>query len=314
MTESGMAPASWDPAEGQGSPARPRRTPVADLFEETLGIYRRTFVVMVGVSAAVQIPILLASLPLYAQQGEWFQRVGVSPATFMDPEMVWAFVVAGIFVALVATILGTFGGAAMVYIAGRAKLGDRPSFGEVFRALWRLAPRILGYLLVWVVGTVVVFIGLAVVMFVVVFGAALLAPESDLAAFWLVLFVLVVTVAGIVVAIRLVLSLPVLVLEHASPIGSLRRSWNLVRGATWRTAGIFVVAAVAIGVISSLTGLFYPADLFEGILTGNMGPYLVLVLISGAVNALVGPILPILLTLLYYDYAGLSPGGLATPE
>jgi hypothetical protein len=32
------------------------------------------------------------------------------------------------------------------------------------------------------------------------------------------------------------------------------------------------------------------------------------------VNALVYPILPILATLLYYDYAGLSPGGLATPE
>jgi len=49
-------------------------------------------------------------------------------------------------------------------------------------------------------------------------------------------------------------------------------------------------------------------------LTGNMGPYRLPVLISGAVNALVGPILPTLMTLLYYDYAGLSPVGLATPE
>jgi hypothetical protein len=52
---------------------------------------------------------------------------------------------------------------------------------------------------------------------------------------------------------------------------------------------------------------------FEGLLTGNMGPYVVLVLVSGAVNVLVYPILPTMLTLLYYDYAGLSPG-LAVPE
>jgi uncharacterized membrane protein YvlD (DUF360 family) len=103
----------------------------------------------------------------------------------------------------------------------------------------------------------------------------------------------------------------VLVLEQVTAVGSLRRSWNLVKGATLRTLGIFLVAAVAIGVVSSVTGLFYSADMFEGMLTGDMSGYLLLVLISGAVNALVGPILPTLLTLLYYDYAGLSP---ASPQ
>jgi hypothetical protein len=287
--------------------------PVADLFEETIRIYRRTFVVMLGFSALVQIPILLVSLPLYTQQAEWFRRMGEPPASFLQPEMVWTFVGAGILVFVVALILGTFGGAAMVYIAGRAKLGDRPSFGEVFRALWRLAPRLLGYLGVWVLGSFLATIGLFVVFFIVFFAAALVAPDSGLGVFWMVLGMLALVVAAVVVIIRLALSLPVLVLEQVTPIGSLRRSWNLVRGATLRTLGIFLVAAVAIGVVSSVAGLFYSADVFEGLLTGNMGPYLVLVLISGAVNALVGPILPTMLTLLYYDYAGLSPG-LATPE
>lgn len=314
MTESGLPPPSWDSAVGRDIPERPRRTPVADLFEETIRVYRRTFVVMLGISAAVQIPIVLASLPLYAQQGEWYRRIGVSPTMVLEPEMVWTFVGVGILLFVVAGILGTFGGAGMVYIAGRGKLGDRPSFGEVFRALGRLAPRILGYLGVWVLGTFLFLIGLFVVFFIVIFAAALVAPDSGFGVFWTVLGVLALFVVALVVAVRLALSLPALVLESQTPIGSLRRSWNLVRGATWRTLGIFAVAGVAIGVMGSVTGLFYSADLFQGMLTGNMGTYLVLVLVSGVVNALVYPILPILATLLYYDYAGLSPGGLATPE
>jgi len=313
MTESGMPPPSWDSAAGRELPERTRRTPVADLFEETIRIYRRTFVVMLGISAAVQIPIVLASLPLYAQQGEWFRRMGEPPGTFLDPEMVWTFVGVGILLFVVAGILGAFGGAGMVYIAGRGKLGDRPSFGEVFRALGRLAPRILGYLGVWVLGTFLVAIGLFVVMFILILIATVVAPDSGLAVFWLVLGMLTIFVVAVVLAVRLALSFPALVLENQTPIGSLRRSWNLVRGSTWRTLGIFAVAGIAIGVIGSVTGLFYSADLFQGMLTGNMGTYLVLVLVSGAVNALVYPILPILATLLYYDYAGLSPG-VAMPE
>ncbi|MGH2482882.1 MAG: glycerophosphoryl diester phosphodiesterase membrane domain-containing protein [Candidatus Limnocylindria bacterium] len=307
-----MTAPTWNPAHAHSDPARPRRTPVADLFEETIRLYRRTFVVMAGVSAAFQIPILLATLPVYAQQGEWYQRIG-DPTFVMEPEMIWGFFGATLLIVLVATIVGTFGAAATVFIAGRAKVGDQPSFGEVFRALWRLAPRLLGYLLVWLVGSFLVLIGLAVVMFILLLVGTLVAPDSGLAVFWLVVGMLAIFVVGTVAVIRFALSLPVLVLERQTPIGSLRRSWNLVRGATLRTLGIFVVAAVAIGVVSSVTGLFYSADMFEGMLTGNMGTYLGFVLVSGAVNALVYPILPALMTLLYYDYAGLSPG-LAAPE
>jgi len=312
MTEP-TTPPTWDPDGGPSSPARPRRMPVADLFEELIRIYRRTFVVMLGFSAMVQVPILLASLPLYAGQGEWYRRIG-DPTLVLDPGVVWGLIGVGILVFVVALILGTFGGAAMVYIAGRAKVGDRPSFGQVFRALGRLAPRLLGYIGVWVLGWFLATIGLFVAFFIVIFLGALVAPDSGLAVFWGVLSSVAIVVAVLVVLIRFALSLPVLVLEQVTAVGSLRRSWNLVKGATLRTLGIFAVAAIAIGVISSVTGLFYSADMFEGMLTGDMGRYLMLVLISGAVNALVGPILPTLLTLLYYDYAGLSPGGLATPE
>lgn len=286
---------------------------MADLFEETIRIYRRTFAVMLGFSALVQVPIVSASLPLYAQQAEWYERIGDPTFSVVEPEVVWAFLGVGLLVVGVALILGTFGGAALVYIAGRGTIGERPSFGEVFRVLGRLASRLLGYLGVWVVGSFLATIGLFVVFFMVVLLAGLVAPDSGLAVFWAVLAMLAIFVVVVVVLVRLALSLPVLVLEAQTPLGSLRRSWDLVRGSTLRTLGIFLVAAVAIGVISSVTGVFYSADLFEAMVRGDMGTYVVLVLISGVVNALLGPILPVLLTLLYYDYAGLSPGSPQQP-
>jgi len=309
MTDSGVPPPSWDAAAAPASPARPRRMPLADLFEETIRIYRRTFVVMLGFSALVQIPILLASVPVWSQQSEWFQRVS-DPTFVMDPQVLWGFFGATILIVIVSLIVGAFGGAAMVYVAGRGKLGDRPSFGEVFSALRRLAPRLLGYIGVWVLGSLLATIGLFVVFFIVIFLAALVAAGSGLAVFWGVVTGVAIVVAVLVVLIRFALSLPVLVLEQVSAVGSMRRSWNLVKGATLRTLGIFAVAGIAIGLVSSITGLFYSADMFEGMLTGDMSRYLLLVLISGAVNTLVSPILPTLLTLLYYDYAGLSPASL----
>lgn len=312
MTESTMPP-SWDTDGGPPRPARTRHVPVADLFEETVRIYRRTFVVMLGFSAMVQLPFLLASVPVWAQQSEWFRRIS-DPTFVIDPQILWGFFGATLLIVVVSIVLGTFGGAAMIYVAGRAKLGNRPSFGEVFRTLGRLAPRLLGYLGVWVVGWFLAAIGLFVLFVIVIFVATLVTPDSNLGVFWGVLSVLAFVVAVVVVLIRLALSLPVLVLEPVTAIGSLRRSWMLVKGATLRTLGILLVAAVAIGLASSVTGLFYPADMFQGMLTGNMGTYLVLVLVSVAVNALVGPILPTLLTLLYYDYAGLSPDSSLTKE
>lgn len=312
MTESTTAP-SWDPGGDPPSPPRQRHVPVADLFEETIRVYRRSFIVMLGFSAIVQLPILLASIPVFALQGEWFRRVS-DPTFVMDPQIFWRFFGLTILIVIVSTVLGAFGGAAMVYTAGRAKVGDPPSFGEVFGALGRLAPRILRYLGVWVLGSFLLTIGLFVLFFIVIFAATVVAPNSGLGVFWGLVSTVAIIVALAVLLIRLALSLPVLVLEQVGAIGSLRRSWMLVKGRTLRTLGIFLVAGVAVAVVGSLTGIFYPADMFEGMLTGNIGTYLVLVLISGAVNALLGPILPTLLTLLYYDYAGLSPASPRTQE
>ena len=58
------------PGSGAGGTTRPRRTPVADLFEETFGLYRNTFAAMALVFAAFEIPIVILTLPLTAMQAQ----------------------------------------------------------------------------------------------------------------------------------------------------------------------------------------------------------------------------------------------------
>jgi membrane-anchored glycerophosphoryl diester phosphodiesterase (GDPDase) len=107
----------------------------------------------------------------------------------------------------------------------------------------------------------------------------------------------------IVLGIRLTLAVPALVLERQRPLDALRRSWNLVRGSTWRTFGILFLATLVVGVISGLVSVMFLPGVMEGILTGSLTSLLLVTLGSGVVQVLLGPIVPILLTVLYFDYA-----------
>jgi hypothetical protein len=52
--------------------------------------------------------------------------------------------------------------------------------------------------------------------------------------------------------IRLLLAPVALVLEGAGVITSMRRSWELVSGAWWRTFGIYLLGSILAGILSSV--------------------------------------------------------------
>jgi hypothetical protein len=58
-----------------------------------------------------------------------------------------------------------------------------------------------------------------------------------------------------IVGIRWSLATPVVVLERTGPAASLRRSWRLVRGSSWRVLGILLLTFVIVGVASSILQL-----------------------------------------------------------
>jgi hypothetical protein len=289
--------------------------PVAEIFEETFRLYRQNFALMVGVMAVFQIPLVLLSVPFQIWQLEWSRsRYGAAfpfPSGVAAPPLpsiqeialvtgaFWGFVLA-------AFVLGTFGGAAMSYIVGRARNGDPPPAREVFLALRRLAGPILGYVALLVVGGFLLFIGMAIaVVLLAIFVFLGLGRNGGTGALFILPLVGGVAIAIVLIAlgIRLSLAVPALVLERQRPMDALRRSWNLVRGSTWRTFGILFLASLVVGVLSGLVSVIFLPGVMEGLLSGSVTSLLLVTLGSGLVQVLLGPIVPTLLTVLYFDYA-----------
>ena len=299
-----MTGGSWQTGP-ELKPRRPR-TPVADLFEQTFGLYRRNFVSMVLVTALFQGPLILASLPLTVWQAQWSRQLSTPASTAAVLDQMGPYVASSVLTSLLALVLGSFGGAGVTYIAGRARSGDRASIGEVLRAVRRLTPSIAGYIVLFIGGSLA--LGLAFVA--VAFIAALiggLAGNVGLAIVVIVLLGLAVMITVVITLARLALSLPALVLERHRPMNALRRSWSLVAGWTWRTIGILLLVGLVFGIIGLVVSPVNIPGVMAGYLEGSLGSYVVLAIVGGAIQIAVGPILPTLVTVLFFDYAAERP-------
>ncbi len=293
------------PGSGVAGTTRPRRTPVADLFEETFRLYRNHFAAMALVFAAFEIPVVILTLPLTALQAQWSQRFyDPSPAALQRVlDDLVPFFAATAVVGLVAIILGAFAAAGVTYVAGRARNGESPTAREAFPVLRSLAPAILGYVALMIAAVFVVVVGFTVIV-LLGFGIGAGRDVSTLVAVVAILAAIAVLIIGIA---RFALAIPALVVERLGPVDALRRSWSLVEGSTWRTFGIVLLAGLVLTIIASVATPLYVPGLMEGIISGSVGSFVVVALVSGAIQILIGPIIPTLLTVLYFDYQANRP-------
>jgi hypothetical protein len=285
------------------------RTPVADIFEEAFRLYRRSFPRMVVVFGIFEIPLGVVTLPLTLAQAQWSRQWATTP---VDLDMLGPLIGGTLLFWLVAALLWTFAAAGVTYLAGRSRTGASPSIPEALRELRRLAPSILGYVALLAAGSLVVLVLLAMVALVAV---AMVDLRSSAGIAIVVVSIFLFSVASVVVlgfiVTRLTLAVPVLVLEGERPTGAIRRSWLLVRGSTWRTLGILFLASAVVGVIGLVVSPAYVPGVFEGLMSGSVGSYALVAIVSGALRTLVGPIVPVLMTVLYFEYSqrlGALPG------
>ena len=304
-------------ASGWGSPpqSEPRpRTPVADLFEETFRLYGRNFFLLVGSFGVFQLPIILASVPVTVWQLQWAQRPFDEPFRFAPdtvtappPQLLGALLLGTLLLVIAVLVLGAFGSAAVSYIVARARAGDDPPAREVFLALRRMAAAILGYAGLWFVGSFVAILGLVTAILILATIGVILgrgsAGGAGVFALLLICGVVAAIVVGLAVSIRLSLSVPALVVERQRPLDAFRRSWDLVRGSTWRTFGVVLLTGVIIGLVTGLVSPVLIPGVMEGLLSGSPATVLAVGVVSGLTQLLVGPVLPIVVTLLYFDYA-----------
>ena len=125
--------------------------------------------------------------------------------------------------------------------------GALPTPSQVWaEARQHLASVVFGGLLwyfVWIIGTILMTI--PIMLFGLPFG------EIGMA----VLAVVGLIGAATFLGVRLCMFFPAIVIDQHGPISAFSRSWNLTKGAFWRTFGISVIAGIIVGTASALLSL-----------------------------------------------------------
>jgi hypothetical protein len=175
----------------------------------------------------------------------------------------------------------------------------------VFLALRRLGGPIFVYIALLIVGFILAVICLTLVLTIVVSVLAIALGRGGGAVYVLLTIVAVVTAVVLVAAVatRLALAVQALVLERARATDAFRRSWSLVRGSTWRTFGILLLAGIVVGLLGALLSPIFLPGVMQGVMSGSPGAYLLVALAAGIAQIVLGPLIPTLLTVLYFDYA-----------
>ncbi|MFJ5926236.1 glycerophosphoryl diester phosphodiesterase membrane domain-containing protein [Kitasatospora sp. NPDC092948] len=116
-------------------------------------------------------------------------------------------------------------------------------------------------------------LGLALLHFVIMIGSLavpivpliVLTAVSDQPA-WLVL-VLPAALPAIFLGVKLSFAPPALILEKQTVVGSLKRSWHLVRGSWWRIFGTMFVFGIVVGLLTAM--LTVPAEIITLMIGGD---------------------------------------------
>jgi hypothetical protein len=173
-------------------------------------------------------------------------------------------------------------------ILGRAVFGGKITVGEAWQLTRSRVPTLFGLVAISAL-LFLVPLGLLVALFV-----ALSLSGADVLAVAVVgvLALLGFCVYAAFIITRLALSPSVAVLERRGVIDSLRRSWHLVTGGSWRTFGILILTAIIAGLVSLVISLpFTLAGSLIGIFgegsTGSQVITAVLLAIGGTVGAMI---------------------------
>jgi hypothetical protein len=263
--EGGWAPPP--PAPG-GVPLRPLG--VGEILSGAFTLIRRNLAATIGTAAIIAVISAALSTPLSWVELRLTHQLQASIRPQAQPDQVghaFTHFLGGLVPILIGTLLIAFVSQAVLTgmltgALGRALLGDNITVGQA----WRIARvrQVLALtvllLLLWIALLV------PVIVFVILLAAVHLGGLA-------VLVGIVGGIATIVVEIwmytRLLVAVPAIVLEGASPVAAMRRSWSLVGGSWWRTFGIYLLTTVMVGFIGGILRL--PFSIISLIVSGGSG-------------------------------------------
>jgi len=280
---------------------------VGELLDATFSLYRRNFVLIAAISAAVQVPFALLTYVIYevfnysALQSSLnalsarLRSGEISPDQFQSQVLDAVggiFVVAGILLLVGLFIVLPLAEAATTRAVSDRYLDRETSVGVSYAAALRRLGALVLQSLVLLGGTL---LGIAVLVALIV-GLSIAAGAAG--AGLGILLLLPAVAFAIFVYVRTSLAPPAIVLEGLSGIRGLARSWNLVRGLGWRMLGIRLLLALITVIIEGVVGVLITLPGFG--LDAN-SRFLLQQIGSAVAAVFVSPITYIGVTLLYYD-------------
>ncbi len=295
----------WPQPAAQPGSGRFRAMSVGELLDATFSLYRRNFLLIAAISAVVQIPYVAIQYVLLQVSGLAGLQNAVSSfsgnsRTITNSQLqtlqhflVNVVVVDSVLLVIAVLVVLPLAEAATTRAVSDRYL-DRPaSLGSSYGAAVRRLGALIVQSLALIAGFVLLFgVGLGgVVLLTLVLGG----PGSALG---FVVLMLPALVGIVIVYVRTSLAPPAIVLENLSGRRGLVRSWNLVKGSSWRIFGIRLLVALIAGIIEALLGGLLG---LAGAALDTNGRLIVQEVVGAFTAVFVGPITYIAVTLLYYD-------------
>jgi hypothetical protein len=227
-----------------------RSRSVGEILEAAFGLYARHWTSLIQIVAIVVIPLsLIQSWLSDAVTNETLVRQANGEVVLREGS--GGVLAGGVLTVLVTLVVQQIVIGALAWAVATVLVGREPDVGECYR---------FGYRRLW-----------SVLLVSILFGLAVLAG------------LIVLIIPGIIIAVRLSVSIPALVVERKRGTEALGRSWDLVRGYSWPVFGAFVVVLFLTGIVNGLfTAIggdnWFVAGLFGGIGSSITTPFTGLVI------------------------------------
>lgn len=278
----------------KSSARRFRPMGVSQILDETVELYKSSFVLLVGISSVMYVPYAVLTQFALAEMMDFSKLARGSVA---DVYLSAGLMVIGYLYLIVSAIFVT---GAMTYAISEGYLGRKVTIIESFRRVLRTS--VVGPLLGAILVKAAVFLSPALVI-----GLIIALVVSAKHAIWMAVLIGVVFVSLFFlcyVLLRLALTESVVVLEMKGIRHALSRTWRLMPGSMMKYLSLIVLSYLVIWMVSSIIGGPTQALLLTNLDKGT-SPSVILVLLSTLISAVVGtvlaPVASIVTILMYYD-------------
>ncbi|MEI6513335.1 MAG: hypothetical protein WCO51_08690 [bacterium] len=312
-------PFVYQPNQGRRERRSLRLRPlnVGEIIDEALDLYRKNFKLLLGVIVIPTIPFLLLAALVAPPLIYYFYSLS-NTAKAPSPEQILGMMAVFVPLMIIGAVLywlidAIQYGASALAISDKY-LNEQSSIKSVLGRVWKILFRLAGARLLILAPMTLVF---TTATFLMLFFIGLMSetPNAD-SSVGIALVMMVLFFSGIFLAMIVMLGVyvwflfvtQIVVIEGRSIVNALARSIILIKGNFWRVLGIYLLLAIAVGIIQQM--ISYAIMLPATALTGSMGqsnptvPMIGVVsayIASAAINLLIMPVISGCITLLYYD-------------